>query len=117
MYMSTHTLIATPCDEEEDNLASLCCHIYDDNVDVILARYPDDDEVVISFEDDDYSVEIVRVTLSPTLLRIEIADTGVFEEENFLEITHATDADNLADVEQTLQNILGGTGKYVSQLA
>lgn len=117
MYMSTHTLIATPCDEEEDNLASLCCHIADDNVYVILARYPDDDEVVISFEDDDYSVEIVRVTLSPTLLRIEIADTDVFEEENFLEITHATDADNLADVEQTLQNILGGTGKYVRQLA
>jgi hypothetical protein len=59
----------------------------------------------------------VKVTLSPTLLKIEIAatDADALNGDDVLEITH-TDASDLAEVEETLKNILKGTGTYISNI-
>ena len=60
----------------------------------------------------------VKVTLSPTLLKIEIAatDADALNGDDVLEITHSTDASDLAEVEETLKNILKGTGTYISNI-
>ncbi|MNW01916.1 hypothetical protein D3C71_1976230 [compost metagenome] len=60
----------------------------------------------------------MKVTLSPTRLLIEIAaaDADALNGDDVLEITHSTDASDLAEVEETLQNILKGAGTYISQL-
>ncbi|MNN95119.1 hypothetical protein D3C81_2138740 [compost metagenome] len=59
------------------------------------------------------------MTLSPTLLKIEIAaaDADALNGDDVLEITFDADMVDLAEVEETLQNILKGTGTYISQLA
>ncbi len=61
----------------------------------------------------------VKVTLSPTTLLIEIAaaDADALNGADHLEIRHSTAASDLAEVEETLQNILKGTGTYISQLS
>ncbi|MBD0701693.1 MAG: hypothetical protein ACNJA3_14985 [Pseudomonas rhizophila] len=117
MQMSTALLIANPCDEEEDNMAMLCCHSTQGEM-FLMTRYPDEDELEIALEGEPSTLEGVKVTLSPTLLKIEIAasDADVLNGDDVLEITHDTDAADLAEVELTLQNILKGTGTYISQL-
>lgn len=117
MQMTTALLIATPCDEEEDNMAMLCCHSTQGEM-FLMTRYPDEDELEIALEGEPSTLEGVKVTLSPTLLKIEIAasDADVLNGDDVLEITHDTDAADLAEVELTLQNILKGTGTYISQL-
>jgi len=59
------------------------------------------------------------VTLSPTLLKIEIAaaHADALNGDDVLEITHSTAESDLAEVEDTLQNILKGTGTYISELS
>ena len=118
MKMTTDHLLANPCDEEEDNMAMLCC-ISAPNVMFVMSRYPDADELDIILNDEFSSLDGVKVTLSPTRLLIEVAadDTDVFNGDDHLEITHGTDVSCLADVEQTLINILKGTGTYVSELS
>ena len=76
MQMTTDHLLANPCDDEEDNMAMLCCHTNSGEM-FLMTRYPDDDH---------------------------------------LEILHSTAAADLAEVELTLQNILKGTGTYISEL-
>lgn len=117
MQMTTALLIANPCDEEEDNMAMLCCHSTQGEM-FLMTRYPDEDELEIALEGEPSTLEGVKVTLSPTLLKIEIAtsDADVLNGDDVLEITHDTDAADLAEVELTLQNILKGTGTYISQL-
>lgn len=116
MQMTTTTLVANPCDVEEENLATLYCFIDGDNEDFIISRYPDEDEVVIIFEDEEYRRKNVVVTFSPQTLMIKIDDTGVFDEENFLEIAHNTEPGEWAQIEETLKTILNETGNYVSSL-
>jgi hypothetical protein len=117
MQMTTALLIANPCDEEEDNMAMLCCHSTQGEM-FLMTRYPDEDELEIALEGEPSTLEGVKVTLSPTLLKIEIAasDADVLNGDDVLEISHDTDAADLAEVELTLQNILKGTGTYISQL-
>ncbi|MBM1191719.1 hypothetical protein [Pseudomonas weihenstephanensis] len=147
MKMTTDHLLANPCDEEEDNMAMLCCtsapndmfvmsrYPDEDELDItlndefssldgvndmfVMSRYPDEDELDITLNDEFSSLDGVKVTLSPTRLLIEVAadDTDVFNGDDHLEITHNTDVSCLADVEQTLINILNGTGTYVSELS
>jgi len=117
MQMTTALLIVNPCDDEEDNMVMLCCH--SDKGDMFLmSRYPDEDELEIIFHDKPSALNGVKVTLSPDRLLIEIAaaDVDVLDGEDSLEILHSTDAQDLAEVEETLQNILKGTGTYISQL-
>ena len=117
MQMTTDHLLANPCDDEEDNMAMLCCHT-DSGEMFLMTRYPDEDELEITLEDEPSTLDGVKVTLSPARLLIEIGagDTDVLKGDDFLEILHSTAAADLAEVEETLQNILKGTGTYVSEL-
>jgi hypothetical protein len=53
--------------------------------------------------------------LGATTLLVELAagDADALGGKDQLEITHATAASDLAEVEETLQNILKGTGTYI----
>jgi len=117
MQMTTALLIVNPCDDEEDNMAMLCCH--SDQGDMFLmTRYPDEDALDITLDGEPSTLDGVKVTLSPTRLLIEIAagDADALNGDDSLEITHNTAASDLAEVEETLRNILKGTGTYISQL-
>jgi hypothetical protein len=118
MQMTTALLIVNPCDEEEDDMAMLCCHSEKGEM-FLMSRYPDEDEVEITLDGEPSTLDGVKVTLSPTLLKIEIAaaDADALNGDDVLEITHSTDASDLAEVEDTLQNILEGTGTFISQIA
>ena len=117
MQMTTPLLIVNPCDEEEENMAMLCCHS-DEGEMFLMSRYPDEDELEITLDGEPSTLDGVKVTLSPTLLKIEIAaaDADALNGEDVLEITHSTDASDLAEVEETLKNILKGTGTYISNI-
>ncbi|MEB0204592.1 hypothetical protein [Pseudomonas sp. CCC3.1] len=117
MQMTTPHLIANPCDDEEDNMAMLCCHS-DKGEMFLMSRYPDEDELEITLEDEPNTLEGVKVTLSRTRLLIEVApsDADALNGDDHLEILHSTHADELAEIEQTLKNILDGTGTYISEL-
>ncbi|WP_347900616.1 hypothetical protein [Pseudomonas purpurea] len=117
MQLTTAHLIANPCDDEEDNMAMLCCHSAQGDM-FLMTRYPDEDELEITLDGEPSTLDGVKVTLSPTRLLIEIAaaDADALNGDDSLEIIHNTDASDLAEVEETLQNILKGTGTYISQL-
>ncbi|AOE60350.1 hypothetical protein LOY64_14360 [Pseudomonas corrugata] len=117
MQMTTALLIANPCDDEEDNMAMLCCHSAQGEM-FLMTRYPDEDELEIALDGEPSTLNGVKVTLSPTLLKIEIAaaDADALNGDDVLEISHDTDEADLAEVELTLQNILEGTGTYIRQL-
>ncbi|MCW2099657.1 UNVERIFIED_ORG: hypothetical protein EDF86_0429 [Pseudomonas psychrophila] len=117
MQMTTALLMANPCDDEEDNMAMLCCHS-DKGEMFLMSRYPDEDELEITLDDEPSSLDGVKVTLSPTRLLIEVApgDADVLNGSDHLEILHSADADELAEIEQTLKNILDGIGTYISEL-
>ena len=118
MQMTTDHLLANPCDDEEDNMAMLCCH--SDKGDMFLmSRYPDEDELEISLGDNDpSSLEGVKVTLSAGRLLIEVAadDIDAFNGEDHLEIFFDENLTDTIELEQTLTLILDGTGTYVSEL-
>jgi hypothetical protein len=117
MKMNTALLIVNPCDDEEDNMAMLCCHS-DQGEMFLMSRYPDEDELEITLDGEPSTLDGVKVTLSPTLLKIEIAaaDADALNGDDVLEITFDADMTDLAEVEETLQNILKGTGTYISEL-
>ena len=117
MQMTTDHLLANPCDDEEDNMAMLCCHT-DQGEMFLMTRYPAEDELEITLDDEPSTLDGIKVTLSPTRLLIEIGagDTDVLKGDDVLEISHNTAAADLAEVEETLQNILKGTGTYISEL-
>jgi hypothetical protein len=117
MQMTTPLLIVNPCDDEEDNMAMLCCHSEQGEM-FLMTRYPDEDELEITLDGEPSTLDGVKVTLSPTRLLIEIAaaDADALNGDDSLEIIHCTDAGDLAEVEETLQNILKGTGTYISEL-
>lgn len=117
MQLTTALLFATPCDDEEDNMATLCCHS-DKGQMFLMTRYPDEDTVDITLDDEPGTLDGLKVTLSTKRLLIEVApgDADVLNGDDHLEIILSTDGTDLAEVEQTLQNILKGTGTYVSEL-
>ncbi|WIE47428.1 hypothetical protein [Pseudomonas sp. GM17] len=116
MQMTTAHLIANPCDDEEDNMAMLCCHSNQGEM-FLMTRYPDEDELEITLDGEPSTLDGVKVTLGPTRLLIEIAatDADALNGSDHLEILHNTAAADLAEVEETLQNILKGTGTYIRE--
>ena len=117
MQMTTALLLANPCDDEEDNMAMLCCH--SDKGDMFLmSRYPDEDELEITLDGEPSTLDGVKVTLGKTLLKIEIAaaDADALNGDDVLEITFNPAMVDLEEVEETLKNILDGTGTYISQI-
>ncbi|MPR03505.1 hypothetical protein F0169_16335 [Pseudomonas sp. MAFF 212408] len=114
LQLKTDALMATPCDEEEDNMAMLCCHGKNGEM-FMLSRYPDEDDVELTWDYEPSNLEDLKVTLSDTTLLIELAagDADALGGNDPLTITHSTAASDLAEVEQTLQNILKGTGTFI----
>ncbi|MEX5340993.1 hypothetical protein [Pseudomonas sp. I2] len=117
MQLKTALLFATPCDEEEDNMATLCCHS-DRGQMFLLTRYPDEDTVDLTLDDEPSTLDGLKVTFSATRLLIEVAagDRDALKGASQLEIVLTSPGTDLAEVEQTLRNILDGTGTYVSEL-
>ncbi len=114
LQLKTDALMATPCDDEEDNMAMLCCHGKNGEM-FMLTRYPDEEEVELTWDYEPSTLDGLKVTLSDTTLRVELAagDADALGGKDHLEITHQTPAEYMAEIEQTLQNILEGTGTYV----
>ncbi|QHD06751.1 hypothetical protein [Pseudomonas sp. R76] len=113
LQLNTDALMATPCDDEEDNMAMLCCHGKNGEM-FMLSRYPDEDEVELTWDYEPSTLDGLKVTLSDTTLLIELAagDADALGGKDQLQINHSTAASDLAEVEETLQNILKGTGTY-----
>jgi len=114
MHLNTAHLIVNPCDEEEDNMAMLCCHGEKGEM-FMLTRYPDEDDVEITWDYEPSTLAGLKITLSATELLVEIAagDADALGGNDHLEITHGTAESDLAEVEETLQNILKGTGTFI----
>ena len=114
LQLKTDALMATPCDDEEDNMAMLCCHGKNGEM-FMLTRYPDEDEVELTWDYEPSTLDGLKVTLSDTTLRVELAagDADALGGKDHLQISHATAPADLSEVEETLQNILKGTGVYI----
>ena len=118
MKMITDSFIHNPCDEEEDDMALACCHATNGDL-FLLARFPDEDEVDITFRDDTIHVySHLKVTLSATRLLVEIdaADAKPFGGDSVYEISHSTLPNELRDLDETLRIILKEVGTYVSEI-
>lgn len=118
MKITAPHLLAYPCDDEEENLATVCCYSTQGDM-FLMSRYPDEDELKISLGDNDpSSLEGIKVTLSPARLLIEVAadDIDAFNGEDHIEICFDENLTDTIELEQTLTLILDGTGTYVSEL-
>lgn len=117
MQLKTALLFATPCDDEEDNMATLCCHSNKGQM-FLLTRYPDEDTVDLTLDDEPSTLDGLKVTLSAERLLLEVAagDTDALKGDDTLEIVLTSQGTDLAEVEETLRIILEGTGTYVSEL-
>ncbi|AGN78400.1 MULTISPECIES: hypothetical protein [Pseudomonas] len=117
MQINTALLFATPCDDEEDNMATLCCHS-DKGQMFLLTRYPDEDTVDLTLDDEPSTLDGLKVTLSAKRLLIEVAagDQDALKGDEVLEIHLTSDLSDLDEVKQTLENILTGTGTFVCEL-
>ncbi|KWV87790.1 MULTISPECIES: hypothetical protein [Pseudomonas] len=114
LQLKTDALMATPCDDDEDNMAMLCCHGKNGEM-FMLTRYPDEDEVELTWDYEPSTLDGLKVTLGETTLLIELAagDADALGGKDQLEITHSTAASDMAEVQETLQNILTGTGTFI----
>lgn len=118
MHMTTDSFIFNPCDEEEDDMALVCCHGSNGDL-FLLARFPDEDEVDMTFIDDTVHVtDNLKVTLSAERLLVEIdaADAQPLGGDTTYEIRHSTPANELADLNETLRLILRDVGTYITEL-
>ncbi|PWB33166.1 hypothetical protein DCO48_10915 [Pseudomonas sp. SDI] len=117
MQLKTALLFANPCDDEEDNMATLCCHS-DSGQMFLMTRYPDEDTVDITLDDEPSTLDGLKVTLSANRLLIEIAaaDADALHGDDHLEILLTSAGSDLDEIEETLQNILKGTGTYIRAL-
>jgi hypothetical protein len=117
MQMTTALLIVNPCDDEEDNMAMLCCHS-DKGEMFLMSRYPDEDELEITLDGEPSTLDGVKVTLTSKLLKIEIAaaDADALNGDDVLEIAFNPDMVDMDEVVETLTNILDGTGTFVINL-
>ncbi|RRV05562.1 hypothetical protein EGJ27_17240 [Pseudomonas sp. v388] len=117
MQIKTALLLANPCDDENDDMALLCCH--DENHELFsLARFPDEDEVEITVCDDTVYVTSLKVTLSATQLVVEISaeDAEALGGDTRYEIVHGTDPGEWAELQETLRIILDNVGTYVCEI-
>ena len=116
MQLKTALLFATPCDEEEDNMATLCCHS-DKGQMFLLTRYPDEDTVDLTLDDEPSTLDGLKVTLSASRLLIEVApgDRDALKGDDHLEILLTTAGSDLEEVALTLRNILHGTGSFTQE--
>ncbi|MBF8703570.1 MULTISPECIES: hypothetical protein [Pseudomonas] len=117
MQINTALLFATPCDDEEDNMATLCCHS-DKGQMFLLTRYPDEDTVDLTLDDEPSTLDGLKVTLGAKRLLIEVAagDRDALKGDEVLEINLTSELSDMEEVKETLENILAGTGTFVCEL-
>jgi len=117
MQLTTPLLFATPCDDEEDNMATLCCHSAQGQM-FLLTRYPDEDTVDLTLDDEPSTLDGIKITFSAKRLLLEVGagDTDALKGDETLEIVLTSDGNDLAEIDETLRIILNGTGTYVSEL-
>ncbi|MDR2308236.1 MAG: hypothetical protein LBE53_13730 [Paucimonas sp.] len=117
MQLKTALLFATPCDDEEDNMATLCCHS-DKGQMFLLTRYPDEDTVDLTLDDEPSTLDGLKVTLAADRLLIEVApgDRDALKGDEQLEIILTSAGTDLDEVKQTLRNILDGTGTFACEV-
>ncbi|WP_122741716.1 hypothetical protein [Pseudomonas sp. PS01301] len=111
MRMTASLLMANPRDEEEDDMALLCCHGSEGEM-FLMTRFPDEEELEITLGEEPYLLRDLKVTLSANRLLVEVAaaDADVFGGDDLLEIEHASDAAELAEIGETLRILLAGVG-------
>jgi hypothetical protein len=114
MQLTASLLMANPCDDEEDDMALLCCHGAKGEM-FLMTRCPGDEELEVTLDDEPYLLRDLKVTVSPTRVRVEIAaaDAAAFNGDDLLEITHSTAPGDMEEVLQTLRNLLNGVGTLV----
>ncbi|MDZ5602259.1 hypothetical protein SJI00_05695 [Pseudomonas sp. RP23018S] len=117
MHLKTAQFLATPCDDEEDNMATLCCFASNGQM-FLLTRYPDEDTLDLTLDDAPSTLDGLTVTVSPTRLVLKVAagDRDALKGDEQLEIEHATPASDLAEVIETLRNLLEGTGELIVEV-
>lgn len=119
MHITTDSFIFNPCDEEEDDMALVCCH--GSNAELfMLARFPDEEEVDMTVIDDTLHISSnLKVTFSAERLLVEIdsSDAGPLGGDTRYEIRHSTPANELRDLDETLQLILKNVGSYASEIS
>lgn len=98
-------------------MATLCCHS-DKGQMFLLTRYPDEDTVDLTLDDEPSTLDGLKVTLSAERLVLEVAagDRDALKGDEQLEIILTSPGTDLEEVALTLRNILDGTGTFVSQL-
>ena len=114
MRMTANLLMANPCDEEEDDMALLCCHGAGGEM-FLMTRFPDEEEVEITLGEEPYLLRDIKVTLGAQRLLVEVAaaDDQVFGGDDVLEIEHSSDAADLAEARAALEILLAGVGTLV----
>lgn len=111
MRLTASLLMANPRDEEEDDMALLCCHGAAGEM-FLMTRFPDEEELEITLGEEPHLLRDLKVTLSADRVLVEVAagDEAVFGGDEELEIIHSSDAGELAEVEETLRILLDGVG-------
>ena len=116
MKLSSALIFANPCDEEEDNLATLGSNSSQGEL-FIMSRYPEEDEIDLLLDEEGDTLRDIKVTLSNSRLLIETAPgaTDLFVGDDVLEIALDGAMGDLDEVEQALKVILQGTGTFVCE--
>ncbi|MDF2489470.1 MAG: hypothetical protein K0S77_2092, partial [Pseudomonas sp.] len=114
MQLNAALLIATPCDEEEENMATLCCSCTGGQL-FLMTRYPDEDTLDLTLGEDFSTLDALTVTLGRERLLIEVAegDRDALNGQTTLEILHSTQGEDWQEVALTLRTILDGIGTLV----
>ena len=115
MHMKAALLMGNPCDEEEDDLALLCCQGTDGEM-LLLSRAPGEDDVELVWDEQSILVRDFKVTLSESRLTIDLPADA---EAPFANVQLTADLEDavadLDDAEAALRVILEGTGTFVQE--
>nr|WP_314489853.1 hypothetical protein [uncultured Pseudomonas sp.] len=114
MHLKTEQFLATPCDDEEDDMATLCCFASNGQM-FLMTRYPDEDTLDLTLDDAPSTLDGLSVIFSATRLTLKVApgDRDALKGDEQLDIDHATPAADLPEVIQTLRILLEGTGELI----
>ncbi|WP_426149661.1 hypothetical protein [Pseudomonas sp. DC3000-4b1] len=115
MHMNAALLMGNPCDEEEDDLALLCCQGTEGEM-LLLSRAPDEDEVELVWDEQAIGVRGLKVTLSAERLWVELpADAEAPFSAAVIRVNLADALADLDDAHAALEVILNGRGTLVRE--
>ena len=115
MQMKAALLVGNPRDEEEDDLALLCCQGPNGET-LLLSRAPDEEDVEVIWDEDVTLVQGLKVTLGARRLLIAFpADAQAPFSDDLFEADLSGALVDTEEVEQALRVILQGTGTLVME--